>query len=190
MPYKNFDEILNNIKRITGARNQKEVASALGISGSAITDAKNRNVIPETWYRIIEERFGSTREQLCGLYLGQRQEEAGFPQPVTLDVPGKGAMAGEKLTIAAKAESSEQDEISENEAVEMMLNVIRSKTIHRSVLLSNIRAFNQAVEKERENAEMKDQLAEVNGKVDRIEQMLLMLTEGLESEKNQPGGAA
>jgi hypothetical protein len=65
MPFKNFDEILSNIKRLTGTRNQKEVASFLGISGSAITDAKKRNVIPETWFQTIEKKCGVTKEELC-----------------------------------------------------------------------------------------------------------------------------
>lgn len=77
-----------------------------------------------------------------------------------------------------------EDDISETEAIAMMLNVIRSKTIHRVALLSNIRAFNQAVEKEKENAEMKDEMKELREQVGRIEKMLLAMSPSLESEKN------
>lgn len=89
---------------------------------------------------------------------------------------------------ASKSEGNQSgDNISEIEATEMMLNVIRSKTIHKSALLSNIRAFNQAVEKEKENAEMKDEMKELREQVGRIEKMLLEMSTGLEGEKKRAG---
>ena len=46
----NFDEILDRIKKATGARTQVELASLLGIRQSSISDAKRRNSVPADWY--------------------------------------------------------------------------------------------------------------------------------------------
>jgi hypothetical protein len=59
-----FDQLFKKIKNIAGGGSQKEVAGKLGISPQAISDAKRKNRIPESWYVIIFEQFGVTREAL------------------------------------------------------------------------------------------------------------------------------
>nr|WP_321464324.1 hypothetical protein [uncultured Desulfobulbus sp.] len=59
-----FDQLFKKIKYIAGGGSQKEVAGKLGISPQAISDAKRKNRIPESWYVIIFEQFGVTREAL------------------------------------------------------------------------------------------------------------------------------
>lgn len=60
-----FDDLFKKIKKISGCTNQKGVAEKLGISPQAITDAKKKNKIPETWFNIVFEKFGVTKEELC-----------------------------------------------------------------------------------------------------------------------------
>jgi len=61
----NFHDLFKKIKKISGCKNQKEVAAQLGISPQAITDAKIKNKIPETWFDAISEKYGVTKEELC-----------------------------------------------------------------------------------------------------------------------------
>lgn len=59
-----FEDLFKKIKKISKGKNQKGVALALGISPQAITDAKRKNKIPETWFDIIEEKFGLSKDEL------------------------------------------------------------------------------------------------------------------------------
>ena len=61
----NFHNLFKKIKEISGCKNQKEVAAKLGISPQAITDAKIKNKIPETWFDMVSEKYGVTKEELC-----------------------------------------------------------------------------------------------------------------------------
>jgi hypothetical protein len=65
MGHLDFDDLFKKIKKISGGANQKGVAEKLGISPQAITDAKKKNKIPETWFNIVAEKFGVTKEELC-----------------------------------------------------------------------------------------------------------------------------
>ncbi len=72
-----FEIIFRIIKKITGERTQAEVAKAIGITPGAISDAKRRGVIPETWIKRIIEKYGKTHEELCQQLLeGIEQAEA------------------------------------------------------------------------------------------------------------------
>lgn len=62
-----FENLFKKIKKISRGKNQKGVAQSLGISPQAITDAKRKNKIPETWFDIIEEKFGISKDELLRL---------------------------------------------------------------------------------------------------------------------------
>ena len=62
-----FENLFKKIKKISRGKNQKGVAQSLGISPQAITDAKRKNKIPETWFDIIEEKFGFSKDELIRL---------------------------------------------------------------------------------------------------------------------------
>jgi hypothetical protein len=59
-----FEQIFKKIKLIAGGSSQRAVAAKLGISPQAISDAKRKNRIPESWYTIVYEKYGVTRETL------------------------------------------------------------------------------------------------------------------------------
>lgn len=174
MPFKNFDEILNNIKRLTGARNQKEVAAALGISGSAITDAKNRNVIPETWFQIIEEKYGTAKEQLLNPTVMSKTR----------------AMVKHEYGHEADQEEGTTPPL---DMVSMTIEVLQSNTVYKSALASNIRAFHQAVKGEGEMNDLRKKVENTQNDnlvmrqhMVRLEERLQAL-EGVEPEKKRAG---
>jgi len=71
MEREDFENLFKKIRLIAGGGNQKEVAEKLGISPQAISDAKRKNRIPESWYVIIHEQFGVTRENLLNQFAGK-----------------------------------------------------------------------------------------------------------------------
>ena len=64
MEREDFEDLFKKIKLLAGGGSKKEIAEKLGISPQAISDAKRKNRIPESWYGIICEQFGVTRETL------------------------------------------------------------------------------------------------------------------------------
>jgi len=183
MSFKNFDEMLNNIKRITGARNQKEVAAALGISGSAITDAKNRNVIPETWFQIIEEKYGTTKKELC-----ETPEEKlirTYKGNLTKSVASQWNNEPGQLPESPRTRT-EQD-FSIEEMLADTKDVLESDTVYRQALASNIRAFKQAVINE---GKMKNTDEKIDQMMRQIEALTTIVLQGqapAEPEKKRAG---
>lgn len=70
----NFYDLFDKIKKVSGCRTQKELADKLGISPQAITSAKTKNKIPETWFEIVSEKFGVTKRELCQQAETERSE--------------------------------------------------------------------------------------------------------------------
>lgn len=60
----NFDEIFERIKLATNTRTQMELAEALEIRQSSISDAKRRNSVPADWYMKLFESFGLSPDWL------------------------------------------------------------------------------------------------------------------------------
>lgn len=94
MSHLDFDDLFKKIKKISGGANQKGVAEKLGISPQAITDAKKKNKIPETWFNIVAEKFGVTKEEICqqddgktGGSILQRQESLSPEEQGANDIP-------------------------------------------------------------------------------------------------------
>ncbi len=61
----NFDEILERIKKATGARTQVELANILAIRQSSISDAKRRNSVPSDWYLKLYRSHGLNPDWLA-----------------------------------------------------------------------------------------------------------------------------
>lgn len=78
-----FDEVLDRIKRATGARTQVELANLLGIRQSSISDAKRRNSVPADWYMKLYRSLGLNPEWLSDgiepMYLKPGMAESHVP---------------------------------------------------------------------------------------------------------------
>ncbi len=53
-----FETILNRIYEATGISSQTELAAALGVNRSAITQARKKNAVPDKWILQLYRRFG------------------------------------------------------------------------------------------------------------------------------------
>ena len=58
MSHTTFDIILNRIYEATGISSQAELAEALGVNRSAITQARKKNAVPDKWIFQLYRRFG------------------------------------------------------------------------------------------------------------------------------------
>lgn len=58
MAAQHFESILNRIFSATGIASQMELANALGINRSAITQARNKNAVPDKWMLQLYRTFG------------------------------------------------------------------------------------------------------------------------------------
>ncbi len=61
-----FHAAMTRIQSITGCRTQTELAAALGIRQSSISDAKRRQVIPDSWLVTLLNRHGANPAYITG----------------------------------------------------------------------------------------------------------------------------
>jgi len=64
MPDNRFDKFFKRLSEVSGVRTQQEMARLLGVNRSAITQAKTRGVVPETWLYKLARDFGYSLEWL------------------------------------------------------------------------------------------------------------------------------
>jgi hypothetical protein len=57
--------IIERMKVAAGVKSQAKLAQALGIQPPSVTDAHTKGKIPERWFKIMEENFSVSREELC-----------------------------------------------------------------------------------------------------------------------------
>jgi hypothetical protein len=57
--------IIERMKVAVGVKSQAKLAQALGIQPPSVTDAHTKGKIPERWFKIMEENFSVSREELC-----------------------------------------------------------------------------------------------------------------------------
>ncbi len=58
MPLTRFDAFIHKVYEATGFRYQNELASALGINPSAITQARKKDSIPARWILLLYRKYG------------------------------------------------------------------------------------------------------------------------------------
>lgn len=119
--------------------------------------------------RLIEHDFGVNSDWLLTGEGPMMKEEKGAEAPC------------QHAPESESSDSGHDDELSEAEALAMTRDVIRSKTVYRRALLSNIRAFHQAVTDE-------DKMRNTEEKVDLLITQVSRLTSAIEElqGKDQP----
>lgn len=95
--------------------------------------------------------------------------------------PGPARKKGSK--IEEQQARQETESINEEEAIEQTRYILRSDTVYRGALHSNIRAFYQGVKREEEMAGVDEQMIEMQNKMDMMMQMLESLGAHLPGKK-------
>lgn len=83
------------------------MAEKLGISPQAITDAKRKNRIPETWFDIVTDKFGVTKDELCQ----QDDKKIGATVPFAQDFFPPQIQGTEEIIHRKQAEKDGYDQI-------------------------------------------------------------------------------
>lgn len=166
MGFGDFDFLFNKIKRLMVAKNQKELAVRLGVTPQAVSNAKTDKVIPETWYQIIFEKHGITKEALIqqtkNEYNAAHPHAQGHIAPMMSFDPG--ITPGDKST---------DREMKQSEMMYMTGVVLESNTVYRSALASNIRAFYQAVKGEQEMNDLRDDVKRLSEEIAELKEIIL-----------------
>ncbi len=155
------DNIVEQIERLIsalGLKNQRHLSALLGISPARITDAKNRGAMPSEW-------------------LVKASEKGINPAWVKT---GQGPMnIGEAVHIAGIGEPPISSRAAEGMSITKY--VIESETNYANALWHNLVSFKDAVEKEKERAEMLRKMDKMMEKIDQLEQKIV--SQGGEAKK-------
>ena len=84
-----FDAFYTRVTKSTGIATQMDLARALGVNRSAITQAKNRNAVPQKWVLLLSRKFAVSPDWLefgKGTPL-QQMNSVPQPSPFALPVP-------------------------------------------------------------------------------------------------------
>jgi Bacteriophage CI repressor helix-turn-helix domain len=190
MPLCDFDGITNNIKKIAGVKSQRDLAQVLGISPQAVTEAKNRGVVPGRWLDVIVKKFRVNKSELFETPEENLVRTYG-KNPVTASIgvgwrnyppqPGREVVGATDITLEEKPGTTAPDDFDMPEMVKMTMIVLASDTVYKPVLASNIRAFHKAVTMVGEMNELKEDIREIKQQNADLREDIKNLTEALQA---------
>ena len=139
-------------------------------------------------YGLSQTKFAKDILGISGTNLSKARKDKKIPEKWFDLVFDKFAVTKSELCGAIRFENdSEDEEIPEDELLVMTKNVLRSNTVYRSALASNIRAFNQAVEDEKEMDDMRKSMERMECGMDEMRDMMRQLLANQSPEKKRVG---
>lgn len=170
----NAKAIVDRMRKAAGVKTYGDLGKVLnGISSQAISKAISSGSVPSHWFEIMARQFGADKEELC-------QPSQGVTS--ALELPYK-----IDTQWALLGAPEEDEEIPEEELIFMTRNVLRSNTVYRAALASNIRAFNQAVEGEKEMDDMRKSMERMESGMNEMRDMMRQLLARELDEKKRAG---
>ena len=142
--------IADTIDRMVGAvggKTQGDLGAALGISQASISDAKRKGKIPPEWIVRLSTERGLNPSWL---------------------LTGSGPMKISSGVEQVHDEVAEKESFSMAEMLAATARVLESKTVYRSALASNIRAFDKAVLNEGRLMKIEEELVEMKGMLQQV----------------------
>ncbi len=176
-----FDLIYERILRVTKSYQDVDLAKFLKITSQAVGAAKKKKRIPRTWFALVQEKTGVTREKLCSPETPEEKLLRTYKGNCTKDV---------KIPFANAQEGNGQEPSSQDFSLAEMISdakdVLESNTVYRQALAANIRAFKQAVVNEEK---MKNTDEKIDQMMQQIEALTNIVLQGQEreAEKKQAG---
>lgn len=196
-----FDDILSRIRQACGAKSDKKLSEILDITYSAITAARKRGAIPPAWYVLISEKYGVSMDWLrtgeegprrgtvkfAKMRPGERWDDSYSGSP---DGPLWKAGLYQRRTEEPERQpsacnDSDEEDFDLAEVLAQTLDILKSKTVYTTAIVSNIKAFHKAISTEKKIDEMQGQLNQAlssfQAQLDKTNQ----LVQGLQSENAQ-----
>jgi len=87
MSKRRFDDFFQRVCQATGIDSQQGLATLIGVNRSAVSQAKNRDAVPETWVYKLSRDHGLSADWLERGLGAQRVREAGPVEPEFRQVP-------------------------------------------------------------------------------------------------------
>lgn len=195
------DAILGRMKLAVGVKSDTAFAKAMGLNQSSVSGAKERQSVPPAWYVTVSENFGASMDwlrtgegemkrggaQFAKIRPGERWDD---PCPGSEDGPlWKAALyrrhKEEPGPQASIYNDSEGEDFDLAEVLAQTLDILKSKTVYTTAIVSNIKAFHKAITTEKKIDEMQGQLNQAlssfQDQLDKTNQ----LVQGLQSENAQ-----
>jgi hypothetical protein len=186
------------MRQACGVTGDKKLSAVLGITYSAITAARKRGAIPPAWYVTIAEKFDVSmdwlrtgeEEPLRGgtrfANVTQTRELMHGRTPETRRIQwNDGAPAEPDTAQQTIYNDNEEEDFDLAEVLAQTLDILKSKTVYTTAIVSNIKAFHKAITTEKKIDEMQGQLNQAlssfQDQLDKTNQ----LVQGLQSENAQ-----
>jgi hypothetical protein len=200
-PGADFESTLDRMKTACRVKSDKMLADALDVKHSTITTSRRRGAVPASWLLTISDKTGVSVDwlrtgegemkrggaQFAKIRPGERWDD---PRPGSEDGPlwKAGLYQRHKEEPEPQAsiyDDSEGEDFDLAEVLAQTLDILKSKTVYTTAIVSNIKAFHKAITTEKKIDEMQGQLNQAlssfQDQLDKTNQ----LVQGLRSENAQ-----
>lgn len=188
--------IVGKMVKAANLSKQEELAELLGIKPQSISSNIAKGKIPDGWFAIFHEKFGVTKDQLSETP-GEKLVRTYGKNPVTSSVSP--SWRNEHETKQTPEIGKALTDADMPDMVKMTMEILASDTVYKSALASNIRAFHQAVNMEKEMQSVNEKLANMEKQMERqtnemaermarLEEMLLSFGATLPEKREQGQG--
>lgn len=200
-PGADFEAILERMKTACRAKTDKMLAECLDVKHSTITTSRRRGAIPASWLLTISDKTGVSVDWLrtgegelmrggtkfAKIRPGERGDDSYSGSP---DGPLWKAGLYQRRTEEPERQpsacnDSDEEDFDLAEVLAQTLDILKSKTVYTTAIVSNIKAFHKAISTEKKIDEMQGQLNQAlssfQSQLDKTNQLVL----GLQSENAQ-----
>ena len=176
-----FDAILGRMKAATKTTSDTALAKILNLRQSSISGAKERQSIPPAWAVQIAQDYGVSLDWLM-FGKGEAKREATQERPEPAQAPPVRAE-----TVATIYNDMGQEEFNMGEILAQTIDILNSKTVYTTAIVSNIKAFHKAIATEKKiddmQAQLNQALSSFQGQLDKIQAENAQLRQELEQSR-------
>lgn len=156
-----FDAIFSRLQEAIGSTKDSALAVALGITPQSVYGQKKKGQIPDSWYVKIAEGYGvsikwlKTGEGEKRVNRGAAEELAYMAQghvarDLAMKMPGIG--------FPMSSTYNDHEDFDFAEVMAQTIDILKSKTVYTTAIVSNIKAFHKAITTEQQIENMQGQL--------------------------------
>lgn len=191
-----FDEIFGRLKLVFGVETDTDFARCMGFKQGSVSGAKQKKAIPPAWITEVALSKGVSADWLLTgegemrrdggtrfANVSQTRELMEGKKPESRRIQWKDAAPA--ALQASIYNDNEEEDFDLAEVLAQTLDILKSRTVYTTAIVSNIKAFHKAITTEKKIDEMQGQLNQAlssfQDQLDKTNQ----LVQGLQSENAQ-----
>jgi hypothetical protein len=159
----NFDDILGRLKLVFGVETDTDFARSMGFRQGAVSSAKQKQAIPPAWITEVAVSKGVSADWLLtgeGEMRHLLRSDEVAPQYL-IQRPGRGLRGSvEGQTAGSSDELGDVENFDMGEVLAQTIDILNSKTVYTTAIVSNIKAFHRAITTEKKIEDMQEQLSQ------------------------------